>query len=187
MFPPLPNDWSGFHPLVIHFPIALLFVAPLLVLFGLALKTGRQAYLISAAILMVLGTLGMFVAVSTGEAAGEIAEHTTTAGAMLERHEELAETTRTIFTVLTLLFGALLVVPLLIKRELRGPAFHAAYLVFLLVYCVGLSQLARTAHEGGMLVHQAGVRAVVASGPSSDGQPPPASSAARDHDDDDDD
>ena len=35
--PPIPS-WDGLHPLIIHFPIALLLVAPLLVLVGALLK-----------------------------------------------------------------------------------------------------------------------------------------------------
>ncbi len=63
-----------------------------------------------------------YVAVSTGEAAGELAEQTGNVEAMLERHEELAETTRAIFTVLTLVFAGALVVPALLKRKLEGCA-----------------------------------------------------------------
>lgn len=186
MFPPLPMDWSGLHPLVIHFPIALLFVAPLLIVIGLALKSGRRAYLFSALVLMVIGTVTTFVAVSTGEAAGELAEGVGSVGAMLERHEELAETTRAVFTVLTLLFAGILVVPALMKRQLQGALFYVAHGVFLVAYVAGMAQLANTAHEGGMLVHQAGVRAMVATTATASAQPAPASSAREaDHDDDD--
>lgn len=186
MFPPLPMDWSGLHPLVIHFPIALLFVAPLLIVIGLALKSGRRAYLFSALVLMVIGTVTTFVAVSTGEAAGELADGVGSVGAMLERHEELAETTRAVFTVLTLLFAGILVVPALMKRQLQGALFYVAHGVFLVAYVAGMAQLANTAHEGGMLVHQAGVRAMVATNATATAQPAPASSAREaDHDDDD--
>ncbi len=34
-FPPFPS-WDGLHPLIVHFPIALLLVAPLFVVLGLA-------------------------------------------------------------------------------------------------------------------------------------------------------
>ena len=36
VLPPVPN-WSELHPLVIHFPIALLLVAPLFVIAGVIL------------------------------------------------------------------------------------------------------------------------------------------------------
>ena len=45
-FPPIPS-WDGLHPLIIHFPIVLLLVAPVLVLIGalLAPEKGRPLLL----------------------------------------------------------------------------------------------------------------------------------------------
>jgi uncharacterized membrane protein len=185
MFPPLPSDWSGLHPLVIHFPIALLLVAPVLVVIAMFAKNGRRPYLVSAFVLMAVGTIMTYVAVSTGHAAGEIAEGTGATESLIERHEELAETTRTVFTVLTLVFAAALVVPSLLKRKLEGVAFHAAYGLFLVAYLAGAVVLANTAHQGGMLVHQAGGRAMVA--PASGGAARPEAAAPRGEDADDDD
>jgi uncharacterized membrane protein len=158
MLPQLP-DWTGIHPLVIHFPIALLLVAPLLVALGLAVRNGRRAYLVSALILMALGTLGAYIAVSTGEAAGEIAEQTAGAEGLLEQHEELAEAARTVFTALTALFAALVAIPWLRKKEPQGRLFLAAHVAFLLLYVGGAVVLVNAAHLGGRLVHEAGVRA----------------------------
>jgi uncharacterized membrane protein len=162
MFPPLPSDWSGLHPLVIHFPIALLLVAPILVVLAMVARNNRRPYLVSALVLMALGTLMTYVAVSTGEAAGELAERAGNVEAMIERHEGLAETTQAIFTVVTLVFAALLVVPALLKRKLEGMLFYATYGVFLVAYLAGTAVLANTAHQGGLLVHQAGIHAMVA-------------------------
>ncbi len=44
MFPPLPTDWSGFHPLVIHFPIALLLVAPVLVVVAMVARNNSVGH-----------------------------------------------------------------------------------------------------------------------------------------------
>src|SRR5450759_3598419 len=70
--PPLPT-WDGLHPLVTHFPIALLLVAPLFVVLGLFRRPSARAFLLAALLLMVLGTTAIFVAVPTGEAAGRLA------------------------------------------------------------------------------------------------------------------
>ena len=85
--PPLPG-WDGFHPLMVHFPIALLMVAPLFVilaLVGRSSPTGR-AMAGAALILMSLGTLGTFLASSTGSAAARVVAHTPPVSAVLDRH-----------------------------------------------------------------------------------------------------
>jgi uncharacterized membrane protein len=151
--PPIPTDWSALHPLVVHFPIALLIVAPLLVVIAMLARSNRRPYLVSALVLMVMGTIGTWVAVSTGKAAGELAESAPALAAAVERHEELAEATRTAFTAITLVFAAILVVPMLLKRKPEGALFVGSLAVFLVVYLVGAGLLANAAHEGGMLVH----------------------------------
>ena len=55
--PPIPS-WQAIHPLVVHFPIALLLIAPVFILIGIALKPERRfPFLLVALILMALGTL----------------------------------------------------------------------------------------------------------------------------------
>ena len=67
--PPLPT-WQELHPLVIHFPIALLLVAPLFIFLGAVLRKERsRVFLISALILMLLGTATLYLATQTGQAA----------------------------------------------------------------------------------------------------------------------
>ena len=93
-FPPIPS-WDALHPLIIHFPIALLLVVPFLIVVG-ALRSperGRTILYVALA-LMIAGTLGTFLAVGTGEAAGRMAERTPQIDVVLEHHEQLAEATR---------------------------------------------------------------------------------------------
>ena len=128
--PPLPS-WDGLHPLIVHFPIALLLVAPLFVVIGVVFRRSRL-FLWAALLLMALGTTATFFAVSTGEAAGKLAERTPQINAVLERHEDLAETTRLVFTALTVIFAAIVAAPAMLRR-LQGPAFRVVLpLVFLL-------------------------------------------------------
>lgn len=161
MLPPIPT-WEGLHPVIIHFPIALFIVAPILILLGAFMPNKGRPFLIAAFILMVIGAVATFVAVSTGEAAGELAEKITNAKAVLENHEELGEQTRTIFTALTVVFGMIVFVPMLFKKELGSKFMIPVYLVFLLFYGAGTVVLLNTAHEGGRLVHEFGVRATMA-------------------------
>ena len=157
--PPIPN-WTELHPLVIHFPVALLLVAPLFIIIGIILNPQKgQPFLVGALVLMLLGTVGTFLAIATGEAAGKIVEQTPAVSAVLEKHEDLAEMTRIVFSVLTLLFAAILLLPRLLKREPSTATARILPLAFLLFYSAGTVILANTAHNGGRLVHELGVHA----------------------------
>jgi uncharacterized membrane protein len=164
--------WDGLHPLIIHFPIALLIVAPVLVLLGTFIKGRGRVFLISALVLMILGSLAAWFAVSTGEAASEYAERAGVAQAVLEEHEELAETTRAIFTVLTGVFAVMVVAPLLFKKELARIIVVPLNLAFLLFYSAGILLLVNTAHQGGRLVHEFGILAMTTSAGAAANAPP---------------
>lgn len=172
MFPPVPG-LDSLHPLVIHFPIALLLVSPLFLILAMAMPRRGPAFGVAALILMALGTLGVFVAVWTGERAGELADRTPQVNVMLEEHEELAETVRTTFVVLTLVYAALLVAAVYLPALRRPPVRLPVQAVFLLLFVAGGVLLANTAHRGGRLVHQFGVHALMS-------DPPPAIPAGDD-------
>ena len=162
--PPMPS-WDGLHPLIVHFPVALLLVAPLFVLLALVWQTHRRGLFVAALLLMVLGTASTFVAVSTGEAAGKLADRSPEVNAVLSHHEELAESTRAVFTVLTLVFAGLVFAPVLLRREVGEATTVALAVLFLLVYGAGALVLSNTAHNGGRLVHELGVRSLMPSLP----------------------
>lgn len=160
---PIIPSWSELHPLVIHFPIALLLVAPLFILAGVLMKGGKgRPFLIAAFFLMLLGTAGTYLAVETGEAAAEIADRTPVMSAVLEHHEDLAQTTRIIFTALSILFAILLFLPRVVKREASPAVNRVLPLAFLLFYAGGAAVLVNTAHNGGRLVHEFGIHAGLA-------------------------
>lgn len=164
--PPIPA-WDALHPLVVHFPIALLLVAPILVLLGLILEPKRgRGLLVAALILMTLGTIAAWVAVGTGEAAGRMAERSPAINTILEQHEELAETVRLVFTALTAIFAAVLFLPATLRRPLGRAATTSLLVVFLGFYTIGALLLANTAHNGGRLVHEQGVHALMPATPA---------------------
>jgi uncharacterized membrane protein len=163
---PVIPPWEGLHPLIVHFPIALLLITPLLVIVGALLTPEKGRIVLYIALsLMLIGTLGTFLAAATGEAAGKLAERTPQVDAVLEHHEELADATRAVFAGLTLIFAAIVFAPK-VFRKLPGKLVTTALpLVFLLFYGAGMLLLANTAHNGGRLVHGFGVKAML--GPSS--------------------
>lgn len=160
MFPPIPA-WDAVHPLVVHFPIALFFVAPLLLLVGLVLRREGRGFYVGALLLMMIGMIATWVAIETGEEAAELADRTPAVASAIERHEELAETTQVAFTTLTILFAAMLVVPVALKKPVKRTVSTVACVAFLVAYLVCTSFLARTAHAGGLLVHEHGVHAML--------------------------
>ncbi len=160
-FPPIPN-WDALHPLIIHFPIALLLVVPLFMVAALvASPTRGRLFVISALILMILGTASLYLAVGTGEAAGKLAEGRPQVTAALERHEHLAKETRIAFTVLTVLLAAVVFIPRLFKFQPRRISSVIASVVFVALYCGPAVLLINTAHHGALLVHKFGVTTIV--------------------------
>ncbi len=174
--PPLPA-WNELHPLVIHFPIALLIVAPLFVLLAFALKSARRWLGAAALLLMALGTVGAFVAVETGEAAAKAHHFEPRVEAVVEQHADLAEDVRDLFTGLTVAYAVLLLLPPALRRFEGPTATVVLHGVFLLAYVVCLVVLVNAADLGGQLVHRYGVRGIISAGaPSGDhgGQSPVA-------------
>jgi uncharacterized membrane protein len=162
MFPPIPG-WAGLHPLIIHFPIALLIFAPVFVVLAIVFPRARLALALSAGVLMLAGTIAAFVAIEAGQAAAELADRSEAIAPVLERHESLAEQTRNVFAALTLIYAAALLAPRFTKKkQWGGRAFAIMSVLFLAIYSGGVLLLVNTAHHGGVLVHQFGVHSVVA-------------------------
>jgi len=158
--PPIP-DWDALHPLVVHFPIALLLVAPLFIVAGLLFRRSAGPLSATALALMILGTAGTWVAVATGEASAELADRTPAINAAIEQHEELAETTRAVFTGLTVAFAVLVAARTWTPRRIPVGVDVGARVLFLGAFAAASLLLANTAHHGGLLVHEHGVHVML--------------------------
>ena len=134
-----------YHPQVVHFAIALVFVG---VAFRLLSLTRVPRVDLAATMLVVLGTVACFVAVYTGTAAHGPVERIPGVRQAVVEHEEWGERTRNIFVVVSLFELAAL---LLAYRQ------HArAYTVSIAAAVAGLGGLAamyETAEHGGDLVY----------------------------------
>ena len=151
------------HVLCAHFPLILLLTAPLLVVMALGLAAEKRRLLLWAAlVLMVFGTTMAFVAIATGEAAMDLVASTPAIMAGLQRHRALAEATAELFSLLTLGFAGLMVVPHRLGCELDSrlnATLLAAYLIF---YSSGALFLLHTAVEGERLACQVSSQTVAA-------------------------
>ncbi len=158
----LSPTWNGLHSLVVHFPIILLLVAPLLVIVGAVPSVARRRLFLGAALtLMVLGTAMTYVAVATGELAMKVVASAPALNGLLEEHGSLAQSTRELFTVLTLGFAALLLANRLLRREPNAWVRTSLFAAFLTFYGTGAVLLVDTALRGVRLAHMLGTKTAV--------------------------
>ncbi len=159
--PPMPT-WDSLHPLIIHFPIVLLLLTPFLVLISATLPPRRSGpYLMAAMIILLFGTASLFLAAATGEAAGELAERGGGVDKVLAAHQDLAGETRMIFLGLSAILIGILFLPRLLHRPQTRIFSTMLPLAFLALYSVGILFLVNTAHQGGRLVHEFGIHAIL--------------------------
>jgi uncharacterized membrane protein len=160
-FPPMPT-WDSLHPLIIHFPIVLLLLSPLFILISAVLPPPKsRPYMATALIILVLGTVSLYIAASTGESAAELAERGGAMNAVLQAHESLASETKIVFSGLCAIAIGTLVVSRLLRRQETRLSSTLLPLAFLALYSVGILFLVNTAHAGGRLVHEFGVHAII--------------------------
>jgi uncharacterized membrane protein len=135
---------GAFHPEVVHFAIALLFVG---VLFRAISLLGRPAFLNpAAATLLVLGTLAAVAAAYTGTAAHGPIEQMPGLRPAVTAHEEWGERARNIFIVVVLAELAALALR-------RSPRARYALIASTLVGIVGLGALYEAGEHGGEIVY----------------------------------
>src|SRR5471030_1806860 len=138
-------DWApNAHPLVVHFPIALLSAAAIVDL--VAWVRRRNVSLRNGATLLyVLGTVGAIAAYLTGRAASQTIWLPGMAQAVIGEHWSWAF--RTVW-----FFGILTVARLVFLRPFGRVHGHALVAAFALVGLVGLFLLIETGDRGGRLV-----------------------------------
>jgi len=149
MLPP----WNHIHPALVHFPIALLTVAPLLVLLGLLWPAQRRGVHTAVLILLVLGFGGLLLALESGEAVERYARATPALMAGLRDHEVLAQKTTLLFGLLGVAFTVLWLLPQLKRWDVPKRVDTTLLVLWLLLSLGGVLTLARTGHAGGHLVH----------------------------------
>jgi len=143
----LPSWAPNLHPLVIHFPIALLIVAAFADLVDALFR--RPQWLASAATtLFVWGAAGAIVACLSGQQAFETVLMPGMAHPIVESHRTWAFATTFYFCVLTVIRVA---------TAFRTPLARRYRLVLLLASLVGVAGLLQTAERGGRLVYEHGV------------------------------
>jgi uncharacterized membrane protein len=139
-----------FHPIIVHFPLALTFVLPLLILiFAMMIKKNKmshQAWLIIIG-LQVLTTATGYVALESGEEAEEVAERVVNKK-LIHEHEERAE----VFVGSTVIALVISVAAFFLRKEIQFLVKLAVCLISLLSCFLAY----RTGESGGELVYRYG-------------------------------
>lgn len=137
------------HPAIVHFPIVLIVLGTLVSAIAVFWRKGYVPAF--AAALLVLGALGAWAALATGESDGGLVEKTSPqAESLLDAHEDWAKRTMTaaaIAAVIAVGAAALFRFP----RAARGVAVAAA-----LAAGVASWTVYETGHRGGALVYRHG-------------------------------
>jgi uncharacterized membrane protein len=143
-------EWApNTHPLLVHFPIALLYAAIAVDLVGVVYRCNkplRQA----ATLLYVLGTAGAVAAYLTGRAASQSVWLAGMAEPVLREHWDWAWRTVWFFPIAT-------AVRLVLLRPAKREPAAALVAALALVGLVGIGLLLATGDRGGRLVYQHGV------------------------------
>lgn len=145
--------FPSLHVLVVHFPIALLFLAPLFDI-GCLIFRDRVWLDRAAAALYIMGTIGAGAAYLTGErAAAAVGDLSTAAESALADHESSA-----VLTLLALVVVSLARVGVIwLARHDRRITIGVFRLAAFPIAIAGLVMLALTADRGGRLVYYHGV------------------------------
>ncbi|MFY9270657.1 MAG: DUF2231 domain-containing protein [Candidatus Manganitrophaceae bacterium] len=147
------------HPMLVHFPIALLFTS---VFFDfLAMITKRDSFRQSGFWLLILGWAGGLAATLSGSWGEDAAEKIGVSETAIELHESFAIATLVVFAVLLLIRWWRDVRPSLQKN-----------VVYTVVAVIGLGLLATTGFLGGDLVYRYGAGVLKVERPTVSAPPP---------------
>ena len=138
---------AEFHPRVVHFPIALLLTYVLFETLGAITK--KDFLLKAAHLILLLGVIGAFAAVQTGERAEMAFDFwNKEASALMEQHEQYANITIWYFTAL------LVIRTFLVFKKKFTNVFKYSFVVLALI---GAFFVFKTGDLGGRLVYEHGI------------------------------
>lgn len=136
-------DLTHLHPMIVHFPIALLIVGFLFDIAGSITK--RESFTQTAFYLIILGALGVIAAFITGDQAGSGITEEGALKQALENHEDAATLTIWIVSI-----AAAFRIALVLLKKFKG----VLKMVSLALFLIAVLAIARTGYYGGELVYK---------------------------------
>ena len=135
------------HPMIIHFPIALIFVVAICDLIGI--MSGKRSLIQTANIISVFAALGAIAAVTTGLLAEDSAWLSETAHEIMETHEMFG-----------FIFLGLIIVTAIFRLAIGDKIYDRFKWIGLILALVGSSIVSYGGYLGGEMVytHGAGVK-----------------------------
>jgi len=149
----MPDFWRKelWHPVIVHFPIALLLVATFFLLIHFFFRGEyKRIFLNSAFFVLILGVIGAWLAIFTGDLADGIVSRKICDPTVLKDHELAGQTTAYLFT------GAAIIHLLLFLNVLKGKMETLLPFLIFVLMIVGSVFLYRTGHSGASVVYQQG-------------------------------
>ena len=141
-------EWApNLHPIVVHFPIALLVAALLVDILSLI---WRKSLTVTALVLYVLGALGAAGGYLSGRAAADTVMVSGSANVVLATHADWA-------TVVLWFFAAYALIRLILAWMMHRRYSLGLHVVMMLIAGAGLFVLYKTADNGARLVYEHGV------------------------------
>ncbi len=142
-------DTSHLHPMIVHFPIALILVGFFSEILGLIFK--KDFFTKTSFYLLILGTLGVVAAYISGSITGSGIAETGMLKNALETHEGAAE-----FSLWLMTAAAVIRIAFVLLKKYTG--FYKW--ISLVLFLAGVLSIVRTGYYGGELVykHAAGVQ-----------------------------
>lgn len=138
---------ADLHTKIVHFPIALLVTYSLLELIGIVFN--KKLFNQSAYIILIIGIIGIFISVLTGNQAYESYQYWNEASSnIFNSHQYYANITTWFFVFLTSLRTILLV-----KKKFNGVFKYS----FILLAAIGIYFIYKTAEYGGEMINKFGV------------------------------
>lgn len=138
---------ADIHTKVVHFPIALLVTYSLLEIIGIIFN--RKLFAQSAYILLILGIIGVFISLLTGNQAFEAYQYWDEASSnIFNSHQYYAN-----ITIWFFVFIAALRIFLVVKKKFNG----VIKFLFILFAAIGVFFIYKTAVYGGELINKFGV------------------------------